>query len=65
MKNERMKRAVVDYPRRSPHAILHTPLSVVRSTLLHYAGTAYKRRVVRATTSHPTVCPGATFAKHR
>lgn len=32
--------------RHSPHAILHTPLSVLYSTLLHYAGTAYKRRVV-------------------
>lgn len=30
--------------RHSPHAILHTPLSVLYSTLLHYAGTAYKRR---------------------
>lgn len=67
MKNERMKGAVVDYPRRSPHAILHTPLSVVRSTLLHYAGTAYKRRVVRrpATLLSVQGLPSRNTDKHR
>lgn len=43
--------------RHSPHAILHTPLSVLYSTLLHYAGTAYKRRVVPAP---PPVLPTRT-----
>lgn len=66
---ERMRKSERDYPDIHRTAILHTPLSVLYSTLLHYAGTAYKRRVIpspsrrRFLYPEPRASPGR--ANHR